>query len=185
MEETPRHFETQLDSKTIFEGRIVRLTVDTVELENGRTSTREVVHHGGGAAVVALNGSGEVALVRQFRYALGQELIEIPAGKIEPGEPPRQTALRELEEETGFIAANLQEFGSVIPTCGYCTEIIYLYLAIGLSASAQRLDEDEFVDVFWMPLDEAAQLALDGKITDSKTVAGLLRAKMMKDAGQI
>ncbi|MDL2324109.1 NUDIX hydrolase [Ruminococcaceae bacterium OttesenSCG-928-A16] len=185
MNEPTKHIETKLTSETIFEGRVVRLTVDTVTLENGNTSTREIVHHGGGAAVVALNKKGEVALVRQYRYALGKELIEIPAGKIEPGEPPRETALRELEEEAACVAGTLVDFGSVIPTCGYCTEVIYLYLATGLQPSVQKLDEDEFVDFFWMPLDEAASLVLNGTITDSKTAYGLLKAKMMKDTGQI
>lgn len=181
----PQHTEKQLSSESIFNGRVICLTVDTVELENGNTSTREVVHHNGGAAIVALNQKGEVALVRQYRYALGQELVEIPAGKIEPGEQPRATAMRELEEEAACTADHFEDFGSVIPTCGYCTEVIYIYLATGLHPSRQKLDEDEFVDIFWVPLQEAAQMVLDGRITDSKTVSGILRANLLRQNGQL
>ena len=170
------HSEKQLDSKQVFDGKVIRVTLDTVQLENGGTSTREVVHHGGGAGIIAINDGGEVALVRQFRYALGRELIEIPAGKIEPGEPPRETALRELEEEAGCVASALEDFGSVIPTCGFCNEVIYLFLATGLTPCSQKLDADEFVDVFWLPLEEAVAMVQCGEITDSKSVAGLLRA---------
>lgn len=181
----PTYTEKKLSAQPIFDGHVIRVTVDTVELENGKTSIREVVHHNGGAGIVALNNKGEVALVRQFRYALGQELIEIPAGKIEEGEPSFKTAVRELEEETALLADNWQEFGSIIPTCGYCTEVIHLFLATGLHTGKQNLDEDEFVDVFWLPLEEAVQKVLDGEITDSKTVSGLLRAKMHIDSGKL
>lgn len=179
------HTEKKIKSEELFSGRVIRVTLDTVELENGALSTREVVHHGGGAGIVALNEKGEIALVRQYRYALGQELVEIPAGKIEKGEEPRATAVRELEEEAGCVAQHFEAFGSVIPTCGYCTEIIYLFLATGLSKTRQNLDADEFVDVFWMPLQDAASLVMQGDITDSKTVSGILRAKAMADAGTL
>jgi ADP-ribose pyrophosphatase len=145
-----------------------------------------VVHHGGGAGILALNEKGEVALVRQYRYALGREMVEIPAGKVEPWEPPWETAGRELEEECGITADSLVEFGQVVPTCGYCTEIIYLYLATSLhQTGAQNLDEDEFVDVLWLPLNEAAAIVMDGRIDDSKTAVALLKAKALRDAGQL
>lgn len=179
------HTEKQINSQSVFEGKIIRVTVDEVTLENGATSKREVVHHNGGAGIVALNEKGEIALVRQYRYALGKELVEIPAGKIEKGEDPMHTAMRELEEEAGCTASRFTPFGQVIPTCGYCTEIIYLYLATCLAQSKQNLDADEFVDIFWMPLPQAAQLVLDGEITDSKTVSGILRAKALLDAGKL
>lgn len=179
------HREEKISSEELFKGKVVRLTLDKVRLENGREATREVVHHGGGAGIVALREDGKVALVRQFRYALGQELIELPAGKIEPGEPPRETALRELEEEVGCTAAHWMDFGSVIPTCGYCTEVIHLFLAWGLKTTCQRLDEDEFVTVFWADLDEAVGWVEDGTITDSKTVAGLLKAKRLQEKGEL
>lgn len=179
------HWEEKISSETLFEGKVIRLTVDTVELENGNTSTREIVHHNGGAGIVALNEKGEVALVRQFRYAVGRELVEIPAGKVEPGENPLHTAQRELEEETGYKAAHFKEFGQALPTVGYCTETIYIYLAWGLTFTQQHLDADEFVDVFWLPLADAVRMVLDGQITDSKTVSGLLRAKLLQDEGKL
>lgn len=177
------HFEKQLSSKTIFEGRVISVTLDSVELENGNTSTREVVHHHGGAGVAALNDKGEIYLVRQYRYALDRELIEIPAGKLEKGEDPFETAKRELGEEAGLAAAEYRDLGYVIPTCGYCSEIIYPYAAKGLSPVRQHLDPDEFLSVFTLPLDEAAGLVLSGEITDSKTVAAILKLKLLRDAG--
>lgn len=177
--------EDRLSGKTIFEGRVFTVTQDEIRLVNGHTATREVVHHSGGAAVVALNDRQEVALVRQFRYAAGQEMTELPAGKIEKGEEPRQTATRELAEEAGLAADNFISFGQVIPTCAYCTEIIYLYLATGLHPVPQQLDADEFLDVFWVSLDEAVEMVMDGRIADAKTVSGLLRVKRLLELGQI
>ena len=123
------HFEKQLSSDTIFTGRVISVTLDTVELENGNIGRREVVHHHGGAGVAALNAQGEIYLVRQYRYALDRELIEIPAGKLEPGEDPFETAKRELGEEAGLTAAAYRDLGYIIPTCGYCSEIFFLYAA--------------------------------------------------------
>lgn len=178
-----QHNEQQLDSKTIFEGRVIRLTLDTVRLENGNTATREVVHHGGGAGILALNQAGEVAMVRQFRYALGRELLEIPAGKVENGEDPMHTAMRELEEEIGCTAERLEPFGEVIPTCGYCTEIIWLFRAVGLRPSHQHLDADEFLSVEWLPFEAALALAQSGEIADSKTAVALLKADVLRQKG--
>jgi ADP-ribose pyrophosphatase len=177
--------EKSLSSELIFNGRVFRITLDRALLVNGHEARREVVHHSGGAAVVALNGQGEVALVRQYRYAVGQTMTEIPAGKIEPGEDPREAAIRELEEEAGLAADTVADFGLVIPTCAYDTERIYLYLATGLSEVPRHLDADEFVDLFWLPLEQAVRMVLDGRIQDGKTVSGLLRAKLLLDAGQL
>ncbi|NLW79801.1 MAG: NUDIX hydrolase [Ruminococcaceae bacterium] len=179
------HMERQTASTEIYKGHIFTITKDEVLLENGKPVTREVVHHTGGAAVVALNDRGEVALVRQYRYAAKQELIELPAGKLEPGEDPRETAIRELAEEAGLKADSVVPFGGVIPTPAYCTEVLYNYLATGLHTVPRNLDEDEFVDVFWLGLDEAVEMVLDGRITDAKTVAGLLRAQLLKVTGQL
>lgn len=178
------HFEKQLSSETVFSGRVITVTVDRVELENGDTSTREVVHHHGGAGVAALNEKGEVYLVRQFRYAPGAELIEIPAGKLEKGEDPFEAAKRELGEEAGLAGGVWRDLGPIIPTCGYDNEIIYLYAAKDLSPVGQHLDADEFLSVFTMPLDEAARRAVSGEITDGKTVAALLKLKALRDAGE-
>lgn len=171
------HYEEKLSSEKIYTGKVFRVTKDTVRLENGHEATREVVHHNGGSGIVALDDEGRVALVRQYRYAQQQELLELPAGKVEVGEPPRETAIRELAEEAGRTADHWLDFGSVIPTGAYCTEVIWLFLATGLHKTGQQLDEDEFLTVSWMPLDEAVALVHSGQITDSKTVSGLLRAK--------
>ena len=178
------HEET-LNSEDIFEGKVFEVTLDTVRLENGKQARREVVHHGGGAGVVALNEKGEVALVRQFRYAAGKEMVEIPAGKVERGEMPIKTAQRELQEEAGLVAGELVAFGSILPTCAYCTEEIYLFLATRLREGEQKLDEDEFLQVFWLDLDRAVERVFSGEINDAKTVSGLLRAKMLLDAGEL
>ncbi len=178
------HFEKQLSSETLFEGRVITVTLDTVELENGRTSKREVVHHHGGAGIAALNEAGEIYLVRQYRYALDRELIEIPAGKLEADEDPFAAAKRELGEEAGLTARTYRDLGYIIPTCGYCSEIIYLYAAKDLAPVDQHLDPDEFLSVFTMPLDEAVGRVLSGEITDSKTVAAILKLKALCDAGE-
>lgn len=178
------HFETKLSGEPIFEGRVISVTRDTVRLENGATSTREIVHHGGGAAVAALNEAGEITLVRQYRYALGRELLEIPAGKLERGEDPFEAAKRELSEEAGLTADTYRTLGQVIPTCGYCTEIIYLYAAKDLHEVAQHPDEDEFVSIVRMPLAEAVQRVLSGEITDSKTVSAILQLSLLRERGE-
>lgn len=179
------YYEKCIASEEVFCGRVIRVKFDTVQLPDGGTSTREVVHHNGGAAIVAVNGRGEVALVKQYRYALKRDMIEIPAGKVEQGEEPFKTAVRELEEEAGLLADEWLEFGEVIPTCGYCSEIIYLYVATKLRKVERNLDFDEFMDVVWMPLEEAGMLAERGEIVDSKTALGLLRAKLLYDRGEL
>ena len=178
------HFEETLDRKTIFEGRVFSVTHDTVRLENGRQSTRDVVHHHGGAGIAALTDAGELVLVRQFRYATGGELIEIPAGKLEKDEDPFAAAQRELGEEAGLAAREYRDLGSIIPTCGYCSEVIYLYAAKGLTSVSQHLDPDEFLSVFTLSLDEAAAMVLSGEITDSKTVAAVLKVKALRERGE-
>lgn len=177
------HLETQLSSETLYTGRVLTLTRDIVRLENDETSLREVVHHHGGAGVIPLHADGSITLVRQFRYALGRELIEIPAGKLEPGEDPFETAKRELGEEAGLAAADYRALGTVIPTCGYCNEIIYLYAAKNLTSVPVHLDVDEFVSVFTLPLSQAVSLVLSGEIADSKTAVAILKLKALHDAG--
>lgn len=177
------HFEKTLTSEPIFDGRVIRVTLDSVELENGKTSTREVVHHHGGAGIAALTENGEIYLVRQYRYALGRELIEIPAGKLEKDEDPFLAAQRELGEETGLVADTYLNLGDFIPTCGYCSEIIYLYAAKHLHMAEQHLDEDEFVSVFTLPLGDAVEKVLSGEIQDGKTVAAILKLSALRARG--
>ncbi len=174
------HFERQLHSEEKFSGRIIRVTVDTVELENGKEAKREIVHHHGGSGVVPLTEDGQVYLVRQFRYAFGKELMEIPAGKLEPGEDPLETAQRELVEECGLTADRFVDLQPVYPSVGYDNEIIHMYLATGLHQVQAQPDEDEFLDLVKMPLDQAITMIETGEIVDAKTVAALLKVKLLR-----
>ncbi|MGN0983708.1 MAG: NUDIX domain-containing protein [Gemmiger sp.] len=174
------HTEKKLTSQEIFSGHVFRVTLDTVELEDGGTGPREIVHHNGGACVLAMTDDGCVYLVRQYRYALGEEIWELPAGKLEAGEDPFEAAQRELEEECGVTADEYIDLGVLYPTVGYDSEKIYMWAARGLHNVAQHLDEGEFLDVVKMPFDEALRLVMDGTIRDSKTVVGILKyARMM------
>ncbi len=175
------HTETTLSSEEIFNGRVIRVTYDKVLLENGNTSTREVVHHHGGACILPVDENQNITLVRQYRYALGEEMWELPAGKLEKGEDPFETAKRELAEECGLTADHFVDLGVVYPTVGYDSEKIYLWAATGLHNVSQHLDEDEFLDVVKMPLDEAMRLVLDGTIKDSKTQIGILKYAMLRN----
>ena len=175
------HTETTLSSEEIFNGRVIRVTYDQVLLENGNTSTREVVHHHGGACILPVDENQNITLVRQYRYALGEEMWELPAGKLEKDENPFEAAKRELAEECGLTADHFVDLGVVYPTVGYDSEKIYLWAATGLHNVSQHLDEDEFLDVVKMPLDEALRLVLDGTIKDSKTQIGILKYAMLRD----
>ena len=175
------HTETTLSSEEIFNGRVIRVTYDKVLLENGNTSTREVVHHHGGACILPVDENQNITMVRQYRYALGEEMWELPAGKLEKDENPFEAAKRELAEECGLTADHFVDLGVVYPTVGYDSEKIYLWAATGLHSVSQHLDEDEFLDVVKMPLDEALRLVLDGTIKDSKTQIGILKYAMLRD----
>ena len=174
------HTEAMLESKEIFNGRVIRVTLDKVQLEDGTTSTREVVHHHGGACVLPLDADGNVTMVRQFRYALGEELWELPAGKLEAGEDPFEAAKRELSEECGLTADTYTELGVVYPTVGYDSEKIYLWAAEGLHTVGQHLDAGEFLDVVKMPFAQALGLVMDGTIRDSKTQVALLKYAQLR-----
>lgn len=174
------HTEAMLESKEIFNGRVIRVTLDKVQLEDGTTSTREVVHHHGGACVLPVDADGNVTMVRQFRYALGEELWELPAGKLEAGEDPFEAAKRELSEECGLTADTYTELGVVYPTVGYDSEKIYLWAAEGLHTVGQHLDAGEFLDVVKMPFAQALGLVMDGIIKDSKTQVALLKYAQLR-----
>ena len=179
------HTEKTLSMQEIFSGHVVRLTLDKVELENGRSAMREVVHHRGGACIAALTEKDELYLVRQYRYALGQELWELPAGKLEEGEDPFEAAKRELEEECGLKADQYIDLHPFYPTVGYCSEVIYTWLARGLHPVPMHLDEDEFLTPTKMPLEEVCRMVLEGDIRDGKTVAAVLKIKALKEAGRL
>jgi ADP-ribose pyrophosphatase len=163
--------------RTIFEGRIIRLTLDTVLLPNGATAELEIVHHPGGAAVVALDAEGRVCLLRQYRHAAGGWLWELPAGKLDGGEAPLLCAQRELEEEAGRQAADWQSLGKIVSSPGVFTEVVHLFLARALTVVPVRAEEHEVIEVHWRPWAEVLRMAQDGEIADAKTLAGLLRAQ--------
>ncbi len=166
----------RLSSRTVFAGRRIQVRVDRLRLPGGREHDFEMIHHPGAAAVVPLLATGEVLLLRQYRYATGGWLLEIPAGTLSPGETPEACAARELQEETGFQAAALQPLGWIWTTPGFTDERIWLYLATGLSAGRQALDDDEILTLARMPLVQAVTMAAGGEIVDGKSVAALLRA---------
>lgn len=172
--------ERKLSRKDIFQGRIVNVHVDTVALPNGDTSTREVVDHPGGVAVLALDGDNNVLAVTQYRYPFGKTLLEIPAGKLDcPGEDPYEAGLRELKEETGAVPGVYKSLGRILPSPGCYAEILHLYLAQDLRMEEQHLDEDEFLNVERIPFGEMVRRCLSGEIEDAKTVAAVLKAKLL------
>ena len=179
------HFEKTLTSEVLFEGRVVTLTKDTALLENGKTATREVVHHHGGACIVPYFEDGTLCMVRQFRYAMQQELWELPAGKLEKGEDPFEAAKRELEEECGLTADKYTSLGEFYPTVGYDTEIIYTWVATGLHETRMHLDTDEFLTPDRVPLTQAYEMVMRGEIKDGKTIAGVLKLKALLDEGKL
>lgn len=172
--------EKQLSSQKIYDGRILSLRVDRILLENGREAVREVIDHQGAAGIVAFDEEGKLLMVRQYRYPVGQELLELPAGKIDPGETPLQCATRELQEETGYKAEKLTLLGRVYPAATYDVETVYLYYAQGLTPAQQQLDEDELLSVEHVDFDEAVRMVLDDEILDSKTQIGILKIKNMR-----
>ncbi|MGN0652064.1 MAG: NUDIX domain-containing protein [Gemmiger sp.] len=179
------HTEKTLESQEMFRGHVIRVTLDKVELENGETSMREIVHHNGGACVLAVTEDDRVYMVRQYRYALEEELWELPAGKLEAGEDPFEAAKRELGEECGVTADRFINLGVLYPTVGYDSEKIYIWAARGLHASAQHLDEGEFLDVTLMPFDEVLNLVMTDRIRDSKTVAAVLKYAQLRARGEV
>ncbi|MBQ8869441.1 MAG: NUDIX hydrolase [Oscillospiraceae bacterium] len=173
------HFEKTLSSKEIFNGKVIRVCHDSVLLENGDTSMREVVYHNGGVCVLPLTDSGEVIFVKQFRYPYKEEVLELPAGKLNLGEDPFESAVRELKEETGAEAKKCTPLGRLYPSPGYCGEIITMYLAEELSFGEQKLDEDEFLDTVKIPFEKAVEMVLAGEIPDAKTQTAILKVKLM------
>ena len=178
-------FEKTLTSETQFEGRIIKVLRDTVELENGKTSAREVVCHNGGACVAALTEQNEVLLVRQFRYPYKEVLLELPAGKLEKGEDPFEAVKREQMEETGTTGENYISLGNLYPSPGYCDEIIRIWACRVAQKGEMHLDEDEFLEVERIPLDKAVEMVLNNEIPDSKTQVGILKTAALVKAGKL
>jgi ADP-ribose pyrophosphatase len=163
--------EKTINSTKIFTGRVISLQVDEVELPNGRTSQREIIKHPGAVAILPVTDEGKIVMVEQYRKALERIIVEIPAGKLEAGEKPEICARRELEEETGYLCENLEWLISFYTSPGFADEIVHLYLATGLSKKVNpaMLDEDEFVTITELTLEEAKQYILEQKIYDAKT----------------
>lgn len=166
-----------LAQEDVYTGRVFRLRREIVQLPNGRQAQLDLIRHPGAAAVVPLDGDGQVLLVRQYRHATGRWLLEVPAGTLGEGEDPAACAHRELIEESGYRAAALEELGWIWTTPGFTDERIWLYLATGLEAAEQKLDDDELMSVERLPLDEAVRRAESGEIEDAKSVCALLRAR--------
>ena len=176
--------EKTTEKKDIFSGKVIDLRVDKAELENGAVVTRELVIHPGGACVVPLTDSGEVIMVKQFRYPFQTVLTEVPAGKLEPGEDHREAVLRELREETGAVCKRLDYLGVCYPSVAYLTEKIHIYLARELDFGDTDPDDDEFLDVVRIPLDKAVDMVMEGGLPDAKTQIALLKAQRLIAAGK-
>ena len=167
--------DRKLSSEIKFDGKLIKVTYDIADV-NGKEAWREVVHHPGASAIVAIDEENRIIMEKQFRYALNDYLLEIPAGKLDAGEDPLVCAKRELEEETGIIASEWICLGTIATSPGFCNEVIHLYVAKGLSKGEIHWDEDEYVEVERYTFDELLQRIQEEKIKDSKTLSALLLA---------
>ncbi len=172
------HSEIATKKTRTYDGKVIKLDVDEVVLENGKTAIREVVRHTGGAAVLAVDDNQDMYFVRQFRYPYGEEMIEIPAGKLNEGETPLECAKRELLEETGLMADKWEYVGVFRPSPGYTDELLHIYIARELSESTQNLDDDEFLDVEKYNILKVIKKIEKGEIMDAKTVIAIYKYAM-------
>ncbi|MFD1018571.1 NUDIX domain-containing protein [Thalassobacillus hwangdonensis] len=174
--------EKTVETQEIYDGKVVKLQVDSVTLPDGATSKREIIKHPGAVAIIALTDDDKVVMVEQYRKPLEKSIVEIPAGKLEPGEEPHVTAKRELEEETGYTTDNLQYITSFYTSPGFADEIIYLYFTDELKQLKENVegDEDEFVELLELSLEEAEKLVKEERVHDAKTAYALLYLRMRK-----
>ncbi len=170
-------YEQTEEVQGIFSGKIINVHTDKITLVDGTEAQREVVDHPGGVAIVGLTENNEVLMVRQFRYPYKETIYEIPAGKLEKGEDPREAAIREFREECGAVAEKFEPLGEIYPTPGYCGEIIRIFYATDLTFGEQELDEDEYLEVIKMPFSECVAKIMSGEIKDAKTIVGILKLK--------
>lgn len=168
--------EKTLDSKRIYEGRIINLRVDKVTVVSG-TSTREIVEHNGGSVIAAVTDDNKIIMVKQFRKPMESPILEVPAGKLDGDEDPADAALRELSEETGYTAGKLEKLTEFYPSVGYTTEVLHIYLATDLKPGACHPDENEVLEVTEMDLEEVYRMVMDGRIHDGKTIAAVMMAR--------
>jgi len=166
--------EKTLSSQLIYDGQVVKLRVDTVRIPGGREAQREIVEHSDCAAIVAIDADGKVLLVKQFRKAVEKELLEIPAGGIEPGEDPMTAVRREMQEETGYLPQRVERLGGFYSTPGYCTEYLHLFLATDLTPSQLFAEDTDSIKLVRVPISQIPDLIASGSICDAKSIAGLL-----------
>ena len=171
--------EEIIEGDSAWRGKIFDIERLNVRLPSGRPAVRDVVRHPGAAAIVALTENGKIALVRQYRTSLDRVTVEIPAGKLDPGEDPLECAKRELAEETGFVAGRIAYLTTIATSCGFSDELIHIYLATQLEFKGAHPDDDEFLNVDLVPVNELVDAVLDGKIEDAKTVVGALACDVM------
>jgi ADP-ribose pyrophosphatase len=169
--------EQRLTSRTVFQGKLLHVVSDSVRLPNGKESTREYIRHPGASMLIALADEKTIVLERQYRYPLDRHFVELPAGKIDPGEDPLHTARRELREECGYEARQWRHLTTLHPCIAYANERIELYLARDLTMVGRQLDDGEFLEVLHIPVAEALVWVRDGRITEAKAVTGLLWAE--------
>lgn len=178
-------FEKTIGSTNVYDGKVLHILVDDVELPNGRTSKREIVVHQGGVCVAALDENNNLFFVRQFRYPYKEVVLELPAGKLEMGQTPLENGKRELLEETGCIGYNFISLGQMYPSPGYTGEIIHLYACRVKSQEAQQLDNDEFLTVEKIPIDKAMELVLNNQLPDGKSQIAILKLHALLKSGKI
>ena len=170
-------FEAPVSRETVFTGRIVNLREDTARLDNGKIVGREVVEHNGGVVICAVTDSGGIIAVRQYRYPVSEELLELPAGKLDPGEEPLDCAKRELSEETGCTAKTWVDLGKIYPSPGFCEETLYIFLAIELTRGEAHPDEDEFLSIDEVSFNEFWEMIMSNSLPDAKTIIGVAKAE--------
>ena len=170
-------FEKQITTKTVYVGSIVNVRNDIAELQNGNRASREVVEHPGGVGIVPVTKDNKVLMVKQYRYPMEEELLEIPAGKLGAGEDPLECAVRELSEETGCTAGTIVDLGAIYPSPGFCRETLYLYLALDLQQGEMHLDENELLSVESIAIDELIEKIMNNELPDAKSIVGIMKAK--------
>ena len=175
------HFEKEISQKTVYEGKILKVKQYQVELENGKITQRDVIRHNGAVALVAVKDNGNILFVKQFRFPVAKEILEIPAGKIDLGETIENCASRELEEETGYTSDNIIKIGQMYPTCAYSDEVIHIFLAENLKKTKQNLDDDEFLSIIEIPLEKVLDMIVNGEVSDAKTQLAILLYNKIKN----